>query len=62
MYLSFGAIVNPVSSLLLPYAPARVLTMSSVNAVLLVICNLMFAKAMAVGGSRVPHGGATAAA
>jgi hypothetical protein len=62
MYLSFGAIVNPVSSLLLPYAPARVLTMSSVNAVLLAVCNLMFAKAMAVGGSRVPHGEATAAA
>jgi hypothetical protein len=62
MYLSFGAIVNPVSSLLLPYAPDRVLTMSSVNAILLVICNLMFARAMVVRASSAPVGEATAAA
>lgn len=62
MYLSFGAIVNPVSSLLLPYAPDRVLTMSSVNGVLLVICNLMFARAMVVGAAPVPNGEATAVA
>ena len=48
MYLSFGAILSPISSLLLPYAPERVSIMFRVNAVLLLICNLMFARAMVV--------------
>jgi hypothetical protein len=46
MYLSFGAILSPVSSLLLPHAPERVGIMFRVNAIFLIICNLMFARAM----------------
>ncbi len=62
MYLSFGAIVNPVSSLLLPHAPDRVSFMSSVNAVLLTLCNLLFARAMYAASARVPANGAPATA
>lgn len=62
MYLSFGAIVNPVSSLLLPHAPERVAFMTSVNAVLLTLCNLLFARAMFSADARAHADGATAAA
>ncbi len=62
MYLSFGAIVNPVSSLLLPHAPDRVSFMSSVNAVLLIVCNLFFTRAMYAATVRAPADGAAAAA
>lgn len=62
MYLSFGAIVNPVSSLLLPHAPQRVAFMSSVNAVLLTLCNLLFARAMYAAKLRVPADGIPAEA
>ncbi|HEU4828386.1 MAG TPA: hypothetical protein VFT04_04250 [Gemmatimonadales bacterium] len=51
MYLSFGAILSPISSLLLPLAPERVIVMIRVNGVLLIICNLLFARAMASGRS-----------
>ena len=46
MYLSFGAIFSPISSLLLPTAPDRVSIMIRINAVLLILCNLMFARGM----------------
>ena len=46
MYLSFGSILSPISSMLLPHAPERVSLMFRVNAVLLIVCNLMFARAM----------------
>jgi hypothetical protein len=61
-YLSFGAIVNPVSSLLLPYAPERVLIMSAVNSVLLIVCNVCFARAMVTASARLPAEGVPAAA
>ena len=48
MYLSFGAIFSPISSLLLPTAPDRVSIMLRVNGVFLIICNLMFARGMLV--------------
>ncbi|HEX6643782.1 MAG TPA: hypothetical protein VF037_03845 [Gemmatimonadales bacterium] len=62
IYLSFGAIVNPVSSLLLPYAPERVLIMSGVNSVLLMVCNVCFARAMVTASARLRAGGVPAAA
>ena len=61
-YLSFGAIVNPVSSLLLPHAPDRVMIMSLVNAALLIVCNICFAFAMATASARFPAEGVPAAA
>ncbi|HEX6088950.1 MAG TPA: hypothetical protein VFZ13_02210 [Gemmatimonadales bacterium] len=51
MYLSFGSILNPISSLLLPLAPERVSIMYRVNGALLILCNLLFARAMACGAS-----------
>lgn len=46
MYLAFGAIIAPIGSLLLPRAPDLVIRIYLVNSVLLVICNLLFARAM----------------
>lgn len=46
MYLAFGAILTPVASLLLPRAPDLVIKMYLVNSVLLIVCNLLFARAM----------------
>jgi hypothetical protein len=57
MYLSFGAILGPIGSLLLPLAPERVSIMYRVNGILLIVCNLLFARAMACSGVANVSGG-----
>lgn len=58
MYLAFGAIITPVANLLMPHAPDLVVRMYWVNSILLIACNLLFARAMfaASVGSSLPDG------